>query len=219
VEAVPVTRFDAFLETAVNARLALPARLVLPLALGVLGLTAAAALPSSRADLKAGKYTIDPVHSTVVFRVLHMNVSPFYGRFNKIEGHFEVDPAKLDKATLAVTIDAASVDTNVEKRNQHLKSADFFSVKEFPTIEFKGEKIKKSKDDTYEVAGKLTLHGVTKDLTLEVHQTGFLESERGTVAGFETTFTIKRSDFGMSNMLDALGDEVKVMIGIEAGLE
>jgi polyisoprenoid-binding protein YceI len=212
----------------VNACLALPTRLVLPLALGLLGLTAATGpalvaptlvAPAPRADLKAGKYTIDGVHSTVVFRVIHNNVSPFYGRFNKVAGHFSVDPAKLDDAAIEITIDADSVDTNVEKRNQHLKSADFFSVKEFPTIEFKGDKVKKSKDDTYEVSGKLTLHGVTKDLTLQVQQTGAAESERGTLAGFETTFTIKRSDFGMTNMLEGVSDEVKLMIGIEAGLE
>jgi polyisoprenoid-binding protein YceI len=194
---------------------------MLPLALGLLGLAAAPALvaPAPHAELKAGKYTVDPVHSTAVFRVIHMNVSPFYGRFNKITGHFEVDPAKLDQAAVEITIEADSVDTNVDKRNQHLKSADFFSVKEFPTIEFKSDKVKKAKDDGYEVSGTLTLHGVTKDITLHVQQIGFAEGERGTVAGFETTFTIKRSDFGMTNMLDALSDEVKLMVGIEAGLE
>lgn len=219
-----------------NACLANSMKITLPvLALGLLGFAAAPALmpqqakaaakakpdaappaaaTSAAGDLKAGSYDIDPLHSTVIFRILHMKVSPFYGRFDKVSGNFTIDPAKPEAATLDVKIQADSLDTNNDKRNQDVMGPDLLSVKEFPVMEFKSDKVKKA-GAGYEVTGKFTLHGVTKDLTLQIDQTGASEGKHGTAAGFETTFTIKRSDFGMTSMADALGDDIKVMVGIE----
>jgi polyisoprenoid-binding protein YceI len=119
------------------------------------------------------------------------------------------------------TIQTASVDSRNDKRNQHLMSPDFFSVKEFPTIEFKSTEVKAAGKDEYEVKGKLTLHGVTKDLTLKVQQVGQADGEKGKVAGFETHTTIKRSDYGMGGHIDdgMLGDDVDVIVSVEAHAE
>ncbi len=214
-----------------NHCLGSPCRFLLPgLALAVLGLAAVPALKSAAAaapapvatadgDLKAGHYVIDSVHSNVVFRILHMNVSPFWGRFNHVEGQFTLDPDKPEAATLEVKIQADSVDTNNGKRNSHVMSPDFLSVKEFPLIQFKSTKVNRAADGVYEVTGKLTLHGVSQDLMLHVEQTGAGEGAGQAIAGFESTFTIQRSKFGMDQMLDALGDDVRVTVGLEARLE
>lgn len=187
--------------------------------LAVLALPAAA--PASRSDAPALRsFSIDTVHSSLVFKVQHMGVSSFYGRFNEVGGRITLDPDDATKCSVTVTVQAASVDTHNGKRDQHLQSPDFFSAKEFPTIEFRSTSVKKA-GDGYQVAGQLALHGVTKDLSLEVRQTGLNEADgrHPATIGFETHFRIKRSDFGMDYGLEAnsLGDEVEVMLAVEAG--
>jgi polyisoprenoid-binding protein YceI len=179
--------------------------------------------PPSAAPASAAptSWSIDPVHSSVVYKVRHNGVSNFYGMFKELGGQISLDAEDVSKSSVNFTVQAASVDSRNPKRDQHLSSPDFFSVKEFPTIEFRSTSVKAAGKDEYEVAGKLTLHGVTKDLRLKVQQLGTAEGQHGKLAGFETHATIKRSDFGMDWGLDqgALGDEVEVTVAIEAHAE
>jgi polyisoprenoid-binding protein YceI len=180
----------------------------------VLGAVVFLASPSASLP-EAQTYVIDPVHSTVLFRINHMGASNFYGRFNGIAGEFTV--AEGGTGAVSVTIDAASVDTAHEKRDGHLRSADFFSVEEFPEITFKSDALKHLGGSKYEAKGTLTLHGVSKEVTIAAERIGNGDARGTPVTGFEGTLTIKRSDFGMKYGLGGpLGDEVKLILAIEA---
>lgn len=185
----------------------LPTRLMFAGALFSLAALAAAA-PKT--------YKIDTVHSTVIFKVLHMNAGNAYGRFNVIEGEIVHDDAAPEKGTVNITVKADSVDTANAKRDEHLKSPDFLNVAEFPTITYKSTTAKKISEKEYELTGDLTLHGVTKPVTAKLVHIGSVEDKRagGTRAGAEATFTIKQTDFGMTPKM--LGDEVEVIVSTEA---
>ncbi|MCA9250732.1 MAG: YceI family protein, partial [Phycisphaerales bacterium] len=116
-----------------------------------------------------------------------------------------------------VVIKTESVDTNNKKRDGHLKSPDFFNAREFPTISFKSTKVEKGEKDTLKVTGDLTCHGVTKSITIDVVQTGAASGPQGESKGIEAIFTIKRSEFGMEYGLEALGDDVRVIVALEGG--
>ena len=163
-------------------------------------------------------FEVDGVHSSVIFRIQHMGVSYFHGRFNSIQGLITLDAENPAGSSVELTIAAESVDTNNGKRDDHIRSPDFLNASEFPEIKFKSDSVKALGDKSFEVAGQLTLHGETKPLTVKVEQTGLAKNSRGEgqIAGFETTFTVKRSDFGMDQMLDALGDEVRLTVAVEA---
>src|SRR5882672_557050 len=173
---------------------------VLPLGL-FLRAPAASAAPAP----DAVTYAIDGVHSTVMFRVKHMNTSWFYGRFNKFSGSVVYDDAKPESSTISIEIAADSVDTNNKGREEHIKSPDLFSVAEFPTMSFKSTKVAK-KDKKLAVTGDLTFHGTTKSITVEVDPVGKGEMQGTKIAGFETTFEFKRSDYGCKGLLDGIGD-------------
>ena len=180
-------------------------------ALAALVLVVALGAPALAADT----YTIDASHSTVLFRVKHLNVSWFHGRFNNIAGKivWDEDPANI---AIDVTIKAASVDTNNEKRDQHLRNPDFFNAKQFPVITFKSTGVKKLEGELYEVTGDLTLHGVKKSIQARFELAGAGEDPwGGHRAGGEAVFTIKRSDYGIDYMPDGLGDEVRITVAIE----
>jgi polyisoprenoid-binding protein YceI len=165
----------------------------------------------------ADTYKVDPVHSSVIFRIQHAGVSYFYGRFNDKDGTVTVDESDPTKDSFDVSVKADSIDTNQPNRDKHLKSGDFFSTQEFPAISFKSTAVKAAGDNKLEVTGDLTLHGATKSITVTLDRTGTADIPRmGHRTGFEGTLTIKRSDYGMNKMLDVLGDEVKLMISIEA---
>ena len=162
-------------------------------------------------------YSVDPVHSTVIFRIKHFGVSYFYGRFNSPTGHFTFDPEKPAESSFEITVKTANVDTHSPRRDGHLKSGDFFNAKQFPEITFKSTSVKKGRGDTLHVTGDLGLHGQTRQITIDLHHVGSRDTRKGQLCGFETTFTIKRSDFGMTFMLEGVGDEVTLMIGLEGG--
>ncbi len=163
----------------------------------------------------AETYKVDPVHSMTVFRIKHL-VSYSYGRFNDLSGTFNIDTETPAKSSVELEVKIESVDTFNEKRDQHLKSPDFFNAKQFPVITFKSKAVKKINEDTYEVTGDLSLHGVTRPLTLKVQQTGAGKDPWGGYRiGFETTFTLKRSEFGITFMPDVVGDEVRMTVSIE----
>ncbi|HVR76713.1 MAG TPA: YceI family protein [Planctomycetota bacterium] len=187
-------RFQAFQVIAVPAALAL------------------LALPARAAET----HQIDTVHSAVLFKVKHLEVGYSYGRFNDISGTIVLDDADPAKSTAEITIKAESIDTANAKRDTHLKSPDFFNVKQFPLITFKSKKVKKGADGKLEAEGALTLHGVTKDVTLLVERVGSAKDPRGGAkTGFHTVLKLKRSDFGMKFMVGPLGDEVEVTISLE----
>lgn len=164
----------------------------------------------------AATFTVDPVHSTVVFRIKHNNTAYFYGRVNAPEGTINFDPANVEASSFSFTLKTANIDTANQGRDTHLKSADFFNAAEHPNLTFKSTAVKKGEGDKLEVTGDLSIHGVTKSVTVTLEKTGEGTNRGRALVGFETVFTIKRSDFGMSGMTNALGDEVRLMVGIEA---
>lgn len=165
----------------------------------------------------ADTYKVDAVHSSVVYRVKHMQTSYSYGRFNQLEGSFTLDAADRSKCAVDVKVKTSSVDSANDKRDQHLLGPDFFNAKQFPTIAFKSTKFVQKSDNVFDVSGELTLHGVTKPVTITLEKTGSAKSPMGEVAGVETVFTIKRSDFGMKNAIPMIGDDVKLMVSLEGG--
>ena len=165
-------------------------------------------------------YTIDSVHSSVGFSIRHF-VSKVPGSFTKFAGAITVDRDNLEKSSVEATIDVGSVSTANEKRDTHLKSPDFFDAAKFTSITFKSKSWKKTGESTFDVTGDLTIHGVTKPVVLKTTLLAFGPGMGGMqLSGWEATTTIKKSDFGVSGpaMLSAaLGDEVTIHIGIEAG--
>ncbi|MCW8128842.1 MAG: YceI family protein [Planctomycetota bacterium] len=179
-------------------------------------LLACAAVVQARA---AETYELDPVHSALIFKIKHINVSYTYGRINNPTGTLVYDEADASKCSISMEVKTESVDTDNEKRDQHLKGPDFFNAKQFPTIAFKSTKVAKADDGTYDVTGNFTMLGVTKELTLKLTKTGGGKDPWGGLrVGFEGTFTIKRSDYGMKQALDAIGDDVTIIVAIEAAV-
>lgn len=164
----------------------------------------------------ADAYDIDPGHSTVMFRAKHLGVSYSYGRFNEFAGQFTLDSAKPENSKVSVEIKTASVDSNDEKRDGHLKSPDFFDAKQFPTSTFTSTSVKKGKDGHYAVTGDFTLRGVTKPVTLDIEEIGSVKDPRfGERTGFHGMVTIKRSEFGVNYMPEGLGEDVLITISVE----
>ena len=159
-------------------------------------------------------YSVDPVHSTAVFRIKHLDVSYFYGRFNSPTGGFTFDPENPAGSSFDITLQTKNVDTHSPQRDGHLKSA-FFDARQFPKITFKSTSVSKRGDNTYQVTGDLSLHGQTHEITVNLTHVGSGSTPMGFRCGFETSFAIKRSDYGMTFMLDGVGDEVTLIIGIE----
>jgi polyisoprenoid-binding protein YceI len=173
---------------------------------------------------EAGVFSIDPVHSSVSFKVRHL-VSNVPGNFRKFSGTIAVDPENLAGTKIIAEIDAASIDTANDDRDGHLKSADFFDVEKFPTISFESTKVKVIDKSHIEVTGNLTLHGVTKPVIFEAELLGVAPGMKGgQVMGAEATGTLDRKDFGIvwNRTLDTggvvLGDDVQMTFQIEANL-
>ena len=164
----------------------------------------------------ADTYEVDAAHSMIIFRAKHMDVSNNYGRFNEFSGTLTVDEADAANSAIELEVKAESVDTANEKRDQHLRSPDFFNAKQFPVITFKSTKVEKVDEDTLKVTGDFELHGVKKSVTVEVEMTGKGKNPQGTaIIGFETIFTIKRSEFGMNYGIGAVSDDVRITVSVE----
>ena len=172
-------------------------------------------------------YQIDPAHSSAQFKVRHMMIANVKGEFDKVSGTVNFDPANPSASTVEATVDVASISTRDEKRDAHLKSADFFDVEKFPTISFKSKKVIASGSDSFTVLGDLAIHGVTKEVELKVEElTEEAKDPWGNLRrGAEAQTRIKRKDFGMTfNMaLDTggfmVGDEVDLTIDVELILQ
>lgn len=165
----------------------------------------------------ADTYQVDPVHSSISFMISHAGISNIHGRFNDFSGKITIDPADPAKSSFALSIPIESIDTNNVKRDEHLRAPDYFNAKQFPAMSFQSTKVK-AVDGGYEITGDLTLHGVTKPVSLTLKGGDkVVEFPKGTQRiGLVSEFSIKRSDFGMTVEPKALGDEVPIIIGIEA---
>ena len=163
----------------------------------------------------ADTYKVDPVHSSVIFSTKHNGVTDFYGVFKEISGTVTFDSADLSKSSVDLTVAVESVDTRSEKRDQHLKSPDFFNAKQFPAITFKSKKIEGS-GNNYKISGDFTIHGVTKPITVDFKRGADGKGGQGqTVGGGEARFTIKRSDYDMKFMVGPVGDDVNIILSLE----
>ena len=170
----------------------------------------------------ADTYDIDAAHTSVQFSIRHMMISNVRGEFTKLAGKATGDPANPTATTVEATIEAASIDTRNEKRDEHLRSPDFLDVAKFPTITFKSTKVEKA-GDAWKLAGDLTLHGVTKPVVLDVtNVTAPTKDPWGnTRIGASATTKINRQDYGIvfNKTLDGggvlVGDEITITIDVE----
>ena len=166
-------------------------------------------------------YKIDPVHSSITFKVRHL-FSFVIGKFTKFDGAFTVDPDAVEQATVTSTVQTASVDTANANRDNDLKSPDFFDATKFPEISFKSKSVKQTGKDTADITGDFTMHGVTKELTLHAQFLGKGKGMKSEISGWHlTTEPIKRSDYGLNwsksiEGTQVVGDDVEINIDIEA---
>ncbi len=182
----------------------------------------AAALPLAAAA-NPENYTLDPTHTYPHFAVDHLGVSTMWGRFNKTTGKFMLDRA-AKKASIELVVDTASIDTgdNVRgsrprARDEHLRTADFFNVQEFPTMTYKSTSVKFAGDNPSEIEGQLTLLGVTRPLALKVERWVCKDNpmNKKPMCGGNASGAFKRSDFGMKYGIPGVGDEIKLFIEVE----
>jgi polyisoprenoid-binding protein YceI len=162
----------------------------------------------------AENYKIDPVHSAVIFRINHLDLANFYGRFKEPTGAVALDKEDPSKSSFTFIVKAENVDTANEKRDAHLKSPDFFNARQFPEITFKSTAVKASGDD-FEVTGDLTMHGVTKSIIVPLKKTGEAQTPMGYRTGWETQVDLKKSDYGIKGV-PGVGDDVHLIIAFEA---
>ena len=170
----------------------------------------------------AQTYAIDKMHSEVAFQVRHL-LTKVRGRFTEFAGTVVLDQEHPERSSASLTIDASSVDTGTPDRDNHLRSDDFFAVGTYPTLTFTSSQVVKTGDDTYDVVGTLTIRGVAEEITLPVTYLGTAKDPWGNVrAGFETSLTLNRKDFGLTwnAALETggflVGDEVRINLSIQA---
>jgi polyisoprenoid-binding protein YceI len=171
---------------------------------------------------ETASYALDPAHTTVEFVVRHLMITKIRGRFTAFDGSVELTPGSELPASIAARISAASIDTREEQRDAHLRSADFFDVEKYPELSFESTRID-GKPDDFTIDGKLTIHGVTRDVTLNGTFEGRVTDPWGGVrVGYTAHGKINRKDFGL-NWNAALetggvvvGDEVRIELNVEA---
>lgn len=175
------------------------------------------AAPSvARAETQSYRY--DTVHTQIMFFVSHLGFSISEGEFLDFDGSINLDMNDPSKSNVDVTIKTDSIDMDDEKWNEHMKSADFFDVEQYPTMTFKSTNVEVTGDDTAKVTGDLTILDVTKPVTLDVklNKIGDHPMNKKPTVGFSATARIKRSDFGMEYALPMVGDDVDIRIEVEA---
>ncbi|HYO12594.1 MAG TPA: YceI family protein [Thermoanaerobaculia bacterium] len=165
-------------------------------------------------------YKVDTSHSGVNFTVRHF-VSNTPGRFKDFGGTIKYDKQNPAASSVEFTVKTASIDTDNDDRDGHLRSPDFFEVEKFPTMTFTSTKVTPKDADTLDVTGNLTIKGTTKQITIPVDVLGTFKTPNGEKAGFETSFVINRKDYGIvwNRVLDAgpvLGEDIKININVEA---
>lgn len=192
------------------------------LVLLLIGLTMSFAISGS-SYAQDGEYMIDPAHSQVIFKVRHLAISTVTGSFDLFEGTYSFDEENIDNSSVQTNIVASSINTNEQERDDHLKSKDFLDVEKYPNITFKSTAIKKGNDSNFQIIGDLTIHGITKEITLDATYEGHIASdpwgkER---SAFVANGKINRKDFGMTwnKALElggvVVGDEIKITLEVE----
>jgi len=181
--------------------------------LGLAGVVILAIPSVARADT----WHFDPPHSSAQFSVRHMGISTVRGAFTKVSGSVEYDPSDLSKTTVDVTIEAASVDTRVDARDNHLRSPAFLDVAKYPTLTFKSKRVESAGQGRLKVTGDLTIHGVTKTVVLDVEgPTDPIKDPKGNLhMGAFATTKINRQDFSVSGVPVMVGDDVSITIDVE----
>ena len=185
-----------------------------------IALAAAPALAQPTPDIakaEGGHFAVDKSHAKLIFSFNHFGYSTSYGLFSDFDAKLDLDPKTPAKSALDVTVDMNHIDTFVPKLDAHMKSADMFDVAKFPTASFKSTAIEVTGPATGKVTGNLTLHGVTKPVTLEatLNGSGVNPVTKNYVVGFNATATLKRSDFGISLYTPMVGDDVTLTISGE----
>ncbi len=168
-------------------------------------------------------WNIDASHSSIHFSIRHLVIAKVRGQFARWSGSFTVDNEDFSRGQVTATIDAASIETGVADRDKHLKSADFFDVAQFPEITFKSTRVENAGKEHWKVIGDLTIHGVTREVTLQVEHSGGAKDPWGNQRlGFSAKTSIERKEFGLSwnQVLEAggvmVGDKVDIEIDLEA---
>lgn len=168
-------------------------------------------------------YTVDPAHSQVGFVVRHMGFSKVRGRFSSFEGTIEMEPGNLESLRAEATIDAASIDTRSDQRDEHLRSGDFFDVETNPSLTFKSSEVRAAGDDTFKIVGELTIRGTTRPVELDAQFLGEgVDPWGGNRIALEARTKINRKDFGLTwnQMLEAGGvlvsEEVEIVLEVQA---
>jgi polyisoprenoid-binding protein YceI len=169
----------------------------------------------------ADPYAIDKAHSTIGFQVRHL-FSKVPGKFTDFSGQIQYDEADIEKSSVEVTIDSASINTSNDQRDGHLKSPDFFDVKKYPAITFKSKSVKKTGDNKADVTGDFTMHGVTKEVVVKVELLGKGPGPSGgVVSGWDGSAALKRSDYGLTwnkvvEGTQLVGDDIQIELHLEA---
>jgi polyisoprenoid-binding protein YceI len=164
-------------------------------------------------------WQLDPPHSSAQFSVRHLGVSTVRGAFTKVSGSVVYDPANLNKSSIQATIDAASVDTRVEMRDNDLRSSRFLDAQKYPAITFQSKKVEAAGAGKLKVTGDLTIHGVTKEVVLDVDgPTPAIKDPLGKDRlrmGASATTKINRNDFGVSGLPGIVGDDITITLDVE----
>ena len=172
--------------------------------------------------MRTDRWEIDSSHSSVHFSVRHLVIAKVRGSFGRWTGTVHVPGGDLSKATVAVTIDASSIDTGVAQRDAHLKSADFFDVAQFPELQFVGKRVQPRSGGDLDVVGDLTIKGITREVVLRVEQNGEAKDPWGNLRkAFSAKTSIDRKDFGLTwnQVLEAGGVMVGDRVEIEAEIQ
>lgn len=171
-------------------------------------------LVTEPAKVQAGAYKVEPSHTRVLFAVSHMGFSTWYGDFTGASGSLVLDPARPANSRLDVSVPTGSVSTTNSVLDGELKSADWFDAAKYPTITFKSRQVTVTAPGRADVAGDLTLHGVTKPVTLKAkfNAAGANPLSKAYTVGFEVSGKIKRSDFGVTKYVPVVGDDVDIII-------
>ena len=192
-------------------------------ALAWLALSAAPA--GAQAPLPDGlvEYEVDPAHTQVMFKVRHMGVSTVTGKFNRFAATFAYDPVDPGSSWVTATIDAASVDTNNDRRDNHLRSADFFAADSYPNLTFQSTRVEPVEEGRFRVSGDLSIRGVTKPVVLDVVLGGATMGQGAQpIIGWTAETTVNRKDYGLmwNRLTEAggwlVGDDVRIVLEVEA---
>jgi polyisoprenoid-binding protein YceI len=182
--------------------------------LALLGTAHAQGASVDPSTVMGGTYAVEPGHTQILFKINHMGFTNYYGNFSGASGMLRLDPKNAAVDSLAVTVPVDSVSTTSAKLNDELKSADWFDAAKYPTMSFRSHHVTQTSPGHALVEGELTMHGVTRPVTLDAHLVGSGPNpmSKAFTVGFEVTGRVKRSDFGVTKYVPLVSDEVELMI-------